>query len=588
MPKYKLSDTDRQDISRGLAGLKGPRLAAEVAALASFYGVHKERIYAASRAARPGRKKRSDAGKRKVDLLGNSATRGIAEFVSNQGVSPELAAMTVQTNPHLFGDLPAISLGTVRRYLRQHGISRVQTQTQRMTYRPFEAEFPGQVYQFDISGVKERWMDIKTRRVFKAGVLDVSKNHPNRRMDRVPVWKFSLIDDKSRKKFIRFVACQKANTVHVVDFLREAFGTLGLPFILYTDNDSIIVNKRTRRGADFLNQAFADSGGFRMLQHEPGRPQATGKVERMHQSIEEYEKLIGIKVEFGNAPTIEKLNTLADLICQRDNSRTHRSTGIAPNVAFRATTNPFRKIDPDQFDAAFKARDLLLRIHPDITISVDGVRYQLSRKAEFPFQELAVARQKIEVYWVDDDDFFACVTPAGDQYTIQKVVAVADTVGVQKSLPETRGKTTRKALKASQKERVAALKAETRAAGSVPLIVPGLDTEIAEAERGEKILDFPRRIETGDTDRLNELTHFLSEPGAAAAGLLDRSIDLFDALELLQRDGRAPSEPCAELTEIKSRLVEIFAGETFITEADLETAFNNPKPAADQRLAAVS
>ena len=123
--------------------------------------------------------------------------------------------------------------------------------------------------------------------IHKVGVLDVSKNHPNTRTDRVPVWKFTLVDDKSRKKFVRFVACPKANTVHVVDFLREAFLELGLPQKLYTDNDSVIVNKRTMRGAGFLNEAFKDSGGFTLIQHTPGSPQATGKVERTHQTIEE-------------------------------------------------------------------------------------------------------------------------------------------------------------------------------------------------------------------------------------------------------------------------------------------------------------
>jgi hypothetical protein len=429
MPKSKLSAADKQEISRCLQGLKGSRAAEEVRTLAEFYDVHPARIYTAAKDVRPERKQRSDAGKRKVQLLENPATLGIAEFVSNQKASPELATMVVRANPEIFGAMPDISLGTIRRWLREDGISRTQAKTNRMTYRPFQAEFPGQIFQFDISGVKERWMDVKTRRIHKVSVLDVSRNHSNKRCDRTPVWKFSLIDDKSRKKFVRFVACNKPNTVHVVDFLKESFLHLGLPMKLYTDNDGIIVNKRTERGARFLNEAFKDSGGFELTQHLPGNPQATGKVERMHQSIEEYEKLIGVKVEFGNEPTIDQLNRFADFICEHQNSRVCKATGVAPNVAFRATTNPFRKIDPAQFDAAFKARDLLLRIHPDVTISVDGVKYQLSRKDEFPFQELAVAKQKIEVYWMDDEPYFACITPSGDQFNVEKQIAKADTHG---------------------------------------------------------------------------------------------------------------------------------------------------------------
>ena len=181
-------------------------------------------------------------------------------------------------------------------------------------------------------------------------------------MDRIPLWKFTVVDDKSRKKFIRFVACPKPNTVHVVDFLREAFLRLGLPVMLYTDNDSVIVNKRTLRGARFLDEAFKDSGGFELLRHLPGNPQATGKVERAHRIVEEYEKLIGVKIEFGNQPHIDALNRFADWIAARYNSRPafgDAASRLTPPFARRR--NPFRQIDPAQFDAAFKARDLELQ-----------------------------------------------------------------------------------------------------------------------------------------------------------------------------------------------------------------------------------
>lgn len=590
MPKSKLSAADKQEICRSLQGLSGPRLAAEVARWAAFHGVHKHRIYEASKSVRPERKTRSDHGRRKVDLMANTATKGIAEFVSNQKASPELATMVVRANPEIYGEMPEISLGTVRRYLRESGVSRRQAQTSRITYRPFEADFPGQIFQFDISGVKERWMDIKTRSIHKVSGLEVSKNHSNRRCDRVPVWKFSLIDDKSRKKFVRFVAVGKPNTVHVVDFLKEAFSVMGLPLMLYTDNDGIIVNKRTRRGASFLNEAFSDSGGFALVQHLPGNPQATGKVERMHQSIEEYEKLIGVKVEFGSEPTIDQLNQFADFICERQNNRVCKATGVTPSLAFRATTNPFRRIDPEQFVAAFKARDLLLRIHPDVTISVDGIKYQLSRLDKDPFNELAAAKQKIEVYWIDDDDFFACVTPAGDQYIVHKIVARADTQGEYKALPETKSDRSRKQLKASQKERIREVKTAVAAFDADPLsdarnphlIVPGIDTHEM-PQRDEKIIDFPRAIEDGNVDRLHELTYQL----ASSSSEYSRPLDLFDALDALQAEGLAPSEPGPELVELKGWLRTIFAGNEIITEAELTSAYAHSKfGQIDRRIAA--
>lgn len=576
MALAKLSESDKQEIRRAMAGLAGRRAAAEVRTLAAFYGVHSARIYDAARSVRPERKRRSDAGQRKVDLLANPATRAVSEFVANQKVSPELATIVVKANPDLFGEMPDVSQATIRRYLRDHGLSRVQAKESSITYRPFEAKLPGEIFQFDISGVKERWMDIRTRRIHKVGVLDVSKNHPNTRTDRVPVWKFTLVDDKSRKKFVRFVACPKANTVHVVDFLREAFLELGLPQKLYTDNDSVIVNKRTMRGAGFLNEAFKDSGGFTLIQHTPGSPQATGKVERTHQTIEEYERLIGVKVEFGSAVTIEQLNQFAELVCERQNSRICKATGMVPNLAFRSTANPYRRIDAAQFDAAFKGRDLSIRVAADVTISIDGVKYQLSRRDEFPFVELAAAKQKVEVYWLDEDEQFGLITPTGDKFIIEKVVAAADASGEFKALPETRQTRNRRLVKDSQKETIRAVKERRKANKDAEIdapvfIVPGLDTAAfgEAAPQSEKVLEFPRTVVDGDAEKLDDLTFGLASERPAAS----RRLDSWAALEFLQSDFGVPEEPCTELDAAKQWLRELYDGKDLISEADISQAF---------------
>ncbi len=578
MPACKLSATDRQEICQALRGLSGPRLAAQIRHLAAFYGVHTARIYEATRGVRPERKKRSDAGRRKIDLMDNAATRGIAEFVANQKVSPELAALTVAANPEIFGELPDLSLGTIRRYVREHGISRTQAKSAAITYRPFEAAFPGEIFQFDISGVKERWVDVKTRSIHKVDSLDVSENHPNKRSDRVPLWKFTLVDDKSRKKFVRFVAVSKPNTVNIVEFLKEAFLAMGLPHKLYTDNDSVIVNKRTERGTRFLNEAFAASGGFAMIQHAPGRPQATGKVERTHQSIEEYERLIGVKVDFGTRPTVEQLNRFAEFVTEHRNAKMCKATGVIPNIAWRATTNPLRMIDAAQFEAAFKARDLNLRIHADITIRVDGVKYQLPRGDKFPFGELALSRGRLDVFWIDDESQYAVITPAGDQFMIEKVEARADRSGEFKALPETRRARSQKSLKASQRERIAAVKEARKTTDEPVFVVPGIDVDLPIAA-SEKVLEFPRAVESGDTVRLNELTHHLADASPEFSPLLDT----WAALEYLQAEHGVPAEPCAELAEIKDWLRSAFGGSETISEADLIAAFNDRQPAAVKR-----
>jgi hypothetical protein len=608
MSNQTLSPSDHQDICAAMAGLTGCHAKTEAESLAAFYGVRMVRIYEVSRRVRPQRKKRTDTGRRKHDLMGSDALQFAAELVVNQNLAPELALLVMRENADTLG-LVDINLATFRKYLREHGISRTQARRNRAPHRTFEAEFPGQIFQFDISGVKERWVDIRTRAIHKVSVLEVSKNHANRRMDRVPLWKFTLLDDKSRKKFIRFVACSKPNTVHVVDFLREAFLRLGLPVMLYTDNDSVIVNKRTLRGARFLDAAFKDSGGFELLRHMPGNPQATGKVERAHRIVEEYEKLIGVQIEFGNQPHIDALNRFADWIATRYNSRPHSVTRISPDAAFRATTNPFRQIDPAQFDAAFKARDLSCRVARDVTIMVDSVRYQLSRREADPFNMLAETGQKLEVYWLDEEEFFACVTPAGEEYIVEKIPARPDLALDYRNLPETLTERTRKELQRSQKERIRKMTSEPgagatgctasdslavaeatrfRTEGGSPseqppgrrrykepnpkLRIPGLDTP-AEASN---ITEFPRRIEEGDRALLDELTHHVapasqvdSANSVNSVNSVNSQLDLFDALDLLQREGRAPDRPGAGLARVKERLKVIFAGRETIGEVEL-------------------
>jgi hypothetical protein len=563
-----------------MRGLSGPACAAEAEQLASFYGVDISRIYTVSRKERPDRKRRSDLGKRKQQLLTDEILKIGAEMVVNQKLSANLAYFIMSAQNDKFGEIK-ISLGTFQRYLREEGISRTQASKNRKPYRRFEADFAGQIFQLDMSGVKERWVDTKTRAILKVDLLEVSKNHPNRRKDRVPLWKFALVDDKSRKKFVRFIACQKPNTVHVVNFLKEAFAEMGLPIFLYTDKDSVIHNKRMRRGAKILDEAFKDSGGFDLFHHMPGNPQATGKVERTHRIIEEYERAIGVYTAYGRVPNVDDLNRYLAFMCDRYNQTPCRATGMAPDIAFRDKNFTKRIVAPELLDAAFKARDLSCLVQPDVTIEVDNISYQLSRKASDPFNLLAeMGRQRLDVFWLDDEDFFACVTPDGEEYICQKVLAKADSAFEYKAMPETRSQKNRKTLERSQKERAKAIKA-TATVEEPGIIIPGFDTDIP--ERAANIADFPQRIETGDVQAIHDATHHVANPDPFAG----HQLDSFDALDMLQRHGKAPLEPCQELMDIKSWLRQFFNGSEFLPERELMDAFESRMTAPPVKLAAV-
>jgi hypothetical protein len=82
------------------------------------------------------------------------------------------------------------------------------------------------------------------------------------------------------------------------------------------------------------------------------------------------------------------------------------------------------------------------------------------------------------------------------------------------------------------------------------------------------IAEFPRRIDEGDRALLDELTHRKA---------VDTPLDLFDALDLLQRESLAPDRPGSGLTRIKERLRLIFAGRETITEAELRDGMKRKK-----------
>ena len=58
---------------------------------------------------------------------------------------------------------------------------------------------------------------------------------------------------------------------------------------------------------------------------------------------------------------------------------------------------------------------------------------------------------------------------------------------------------------------------------------------------------------------------------------MTRPLDLFDALDLLQREGAAPSVPGKELNEVKARLRDIFVSRESISETDLREELDGKK-----------
>lgn len=572
MSNCTLSLNDEQEICTALRGLRGSSAKQTALQLADFYGVSYSQICVVSKSVRPSRKQRTDKGKRKIDFFDNEAMRGIGELSINHKLGTELAVEVITANPDIFGEMPDVSIGTINRYKNQLGIGRKQLETLRRPYKEFEAEFPLQIFQFDISGVKERWMDIKTRRILRVPASEVNANHANRRSDRIPLWKMNGKDDCSRFTVYEYIAAPKANSVHYINYLRNTFAKIGLPYQIYTDNDSILTSKRIQRGADILDKMFAAIGGFKLIQHAPGNPQATGKIERGHQVVEAYEKLIGVKIEYGDVPTLDELQIFAANVCAKYNSRRHRTTGIEPRLRLRQTTAPKRIITTEQFDAAFLSRELTLLLQADVTVVIDGVKYQLPRDDQKPFVSLAALKGvKLTVFYLENADFLIVITPNGDEFTVAKIEAKIQIGRLDEPMPESASAANQRALKASAAERKTRLKAEGK-----KLVVPHFDTDF----QAGNVSIFPQATEGGDVAVLDELTHNIRQIAEDS-----RRLDYYAALDNLQEREIITKPPfAADIVWLKS----LFTETETITEADLDAALttrnaqNTPQPKTDK------
>ena len=118
-----------------------------------------------------------------------------AQFVLIDKLDPTKRCSPVKTRGH--GELP--SLEYFQQILRENGLGREQRRSAKRPFRRFEAEFPGQIIQIDVTALKVRWEDEKTRRILRIEGID--KNHPNTDESKIRVWQIMAIDDHSRRRF---------------------------------------------------------------------------------------------------------------------------------------------------------------------------------------------------------------------------------------------------------------------------------------------------------------------------------------------------------------------------------------------------
>lgn len=525
----KLDSAATLEIRAQMRGLSGAAASDTAKRLAEHLGVSVNTIYNHAKLVRPPRKTRADKGTRTAELDQHPTLALATDFVLRDKLKPEFALLKAQRTAEKNGlpDVP-VTLATFQRYLREDGLGKKQRRSSSHVYRPFEADAPGEIFQVDFTGLKNRCVDEKTRTLLKFTELEVSKNHPDDNPNHTPLWAASMVDDHSRYAFVRFYAVRRMSSVEVIDFLLAGFREMGIPKKLYTDKDGIILSELVQRAFDILNRALQDSGGFVHEHHEAGNPQATGKVERFHQILEEYNKLLGSSGQ--RKLTMADLNAFTANITRHANWRVHSQTGQRPQERFHSMLRVFRIPPEGMLEAAFKAKEFVKPITGRLTINIEGQHYQLPREAAQPFVHWPV-NQKVKILWLVDVDFFLLTGPDQTVYQIEKKLATTDSAGEYKTLPETRARQVKKAVRAKAKEVLGEI-------GAGNVVTPFLDTDEAPAMPAR----MPARREVIDAAQLAAVNPAL----ALLADAPDEQVNIFKATRALRQEGLFETPPSAE------------------------------------------
>ncbi len=557
MANSTVGELGKQEILDCMHGLKGPVAKAEAERLADQLGLSISRVYAIAREVRPERKRRADHGKRRADLMNDPALKYAASLVVEYHIDPADAIMVARERGF---EIP-VSLATFQRYLREHGLDGKTRRRNITPYRSWEASAPGEIFQFDISGTKERWFDLTTRRIISINDLEVSKNHPNAKPNRVRIWRFSLLDDFSRYGFVQYHACHKPSSSHVVNFLLDAYNELGVPLKLYTDNDAIIKFGRNQRATEILSRVLADKGGYEKIHHLPGNARATGKVENSHKRVEQNEKLLGLFLAEGRELTMEVFNHFAQQQCAEYNHRVHRGTGMPPIRRWHSQHIVLRRLPLEVLRSAFLADGFTVKIRDDVTIAYKGDRYQLPTSDAEPFRNWI--GQEVKVIFQDDADFFTVIGPDQNAYDVDRLLAQPDRAGDFHAVAESKGQRNRKELKRYAKEMAKAVKEAGKQGVQHPPI-PLIDTTFDTSNSPVMFPHTVREISVAEIDA--------AAPGVLPASTAGRFITFWPAVEALQKDGTF-SKRATEAE--KQWLRSIFADREQITDAELKSALDS-------------
>lgn len=440
MSNKTLGNDAIREIEASMRGLKGTPAKEMALRLADRFGVTWTHIYKRTQHLRPQNKTRADKGKRTFELIEGTDVWRAASLVIGGSLDPDQALLDCEINGYT--NLP--SLATFRKLLHENGLGKDQRRSARRPYRLWESENPGELYQIDVTALKVRWEDEKTRRILR--IEGVDKNHPNLDSNKIRVWQIMAVDDHSRRRFLRYVAATHITSRIMVEFQCELFSKWGIPKKIYTDNGSEFLGYNTR-AEQILNNILQNDGGYKHDRHAPLNSQASGKVEVAHKWAEKMDKLVGLAIVRGIKVTIEDLNPFADRICDAYNlAHVHRSTGQTPNSRWHSKRVIVRKLPLEIIESALLSDEFDAKLDASMTVVHKGIAYRVPGVQ--PYVDLGRQGVTVKIVVPPNIDLLLIQLPGETEFReIEKIVATADKAGDFKSHAESNAENLKKRLK---------------------------------------------------------------------------------------------------------------------------------------------
>lgn len=470
----RISETAKKEIIDAMDGLTGTIASTTAETLSPIYNVSTKYIYRLSAHVRPRRKRRSDHGRRKFTIEPGTDTFEAAALVLGAKLKPEAALLTAKANGH--EQLP--SLYKLQSLLRENGLNGKRRKSGARNHRRWEAAAPLDLIQIDCTALKVRWKDIKTRRILRIDGID--KNHPQMDRNKLRVWQIMAVDDHSRRRFLRYVACGHITSRHMVLFCCELFCEWGLSKKVYTDNGPEFKGFFAK-AMNILNSvpAIAETGGIEHFTHMPNNPQASGKVENAHRWAEDMDRYVGLAEQKGLEIDETILNQFADSICANYNaSHVNRSTGQRPIDRWFGTAVTRRMLPGEMIRSALLFDEAERKVSESMTVRVGKIEYRLPSRDAAGKAAPWRPGMKISVIAPHELDLIFVTLENGDEYEVEKVIATPDVAGDYKSAMPTGAEQLAKELKEHHEQKNREAREKKQLTGEV-YQVPFYNHEIA-------------------------------------------------------------------------------------------------------------